>query len=250
MTIKEVERILEIPRATVRYYEKENLIKPQRGDNGYRDYSDEDVELLKKIIVFRKIGKSVENIEDLFDGERKLTEALDDTMIQLQMQMSELQGAMRLCQKMREDGAEISSLDTRVYWNLVDEEEKKGNAFMDITKDIVREEKKIIAKYLGWTDRDGNLYDISGGIRNSIIIVLGMGLAYCAIHKEWNVKNLFWGLRGILSILVIESILAIPMYFLGKKHPWIAKNRNGILIVTAMVLCVVLLILANVLGEL
>ncbi|WP_026518478.1 MerR family DNA-binding transcriptional regulator [Butyrivibrio sp. MC2021] len=30
MTIKEVEQLLEVPRATIRFYEKENLIKPVR----------------------------------------------------------------------------------------------------------------------------------------------------------------------------------------------------------------------------
>lgn len=44
MTIKEVEKCLDIPRATVRYYEKEGLIDPIREENGYRDYSEEDVE--------------------------------------------------------------------------------------------------------------------------------------------------------------------------------------------------------------
>ena len=87
MTIKEVERILEIPRATVRYYEKEKLFKPQREKNGYRDYSDEDVELLKKIIVLRKIGISVEDIEALFYGSKTLAEALEDNMVNLQKQM-------------------------------------------------------------------------------------------------------------------------------------------------------------------
>ena len=114
MTNKEVEQILKIPRATVRYYEKEKLIRPQREDNGYRDYSDEDVERLKKIIILRKIGMSVEDIEDLLDGARTLTGALDDNMLALQRQMSELQGAMNLCKRMKEDGAEISSLDIQV----------------------------------------------------------------------------------------------------------------------------------------
>ena len=34
MTIKEVEQILNIPRATIRYYEKEKLIDPHRIENG------------------------------------------------------------------------------------------------------------------------------------------------------------------------------------------------------------------------
>jgi len=41
MTIKELEQELEIPRATIRFYEKENLISPKRGANSYREYSNE-----------------------------------------------------------------------------------------------------------------------------------------------------------------------------------------------------------------
>ena len=50
MTIKEVETLLEIPRASVRFYEKEGLISPTRSSNSYRDYSEEDVANLMKII--------------------------------------------------------------------------------------------------------------------------------------------------------------------------------------------------------
>ncbi len=66
MTIKELEQELEIPRATIRFYEKENLIAPKRGDNSYREYSEEDVVTLKKIIILRKIGLSVADIKNIF----------------------------------------------------------------------------------------------------------------------------------------------------------------------------------------
>ena len=72
MTIKEMEQILDIPRATIRFYEKEGLINPQREENGYRDYSEEDVERLKKVIIFRKIGFTVSDIEDIFDRAKSL----------------------------------------------------------------------------------------------------------------------------------------------------------------------------------
>ena len=67
MTIKEVEQHLEVPRATVRFYEKEGLINPQRGENGYREYSEEDVTRLREIIIFRKLGMSIRDIEDVLD---------------------------------------------------------------------------------------------------------------------------------------------------------------------------------------
>lgn len=68
MTIKELEQELEIPRATIRFYEKENLISPKRGDNSYREYSNEDVVTLKKIIILRKIGLSVSDIKNFLEG--------------------------------------------------------------------------------------------------------------------------------------------------------------------------------------
>ena len=63
MKIKEVEECLQVPRATIRFYEKEGLINPKKGENGYREYSDYDILILKKIIVLRKLGFSVADIE-------------------------------------------------------------------------------------------------------------------------------------------------------------------------------------------
>ena len=71
MTIKQLEQQLEIPRATIRFYEKEKLINPKRNDNSYREYDDEDVVTLKKIIILRKIGLSVSDIK------KKLLQIID-----------------------------------------------------------------------------------------------------------------------------------------------------------------------------
>ena len=76
MTIKDIEKTLGVPRATIRFYEKEGLINPKREENGYRAYSDEDIEVLKKIIILRKIGLSVNDINDLFDGVKSLSDVL------------------------------------------------------------------------------------------------------------------------------------------------------------------------------
>lgn len=248
MTIKEVEQILNIPRATIRYYEKEKLIDPQRTENGYRDYSDENVELLKKIIILRKIGLSVNDIKELFDGAKTMSEALDENIITLQKQIEELKGAMFLSQKMKNDSVEIDSFVSDIYWNIIDEEEKNGNSFMDIAKDIAKEEKKVIFSYLGWTDKDGNLYDMSKCISHTIISLFAIETIYCLITKDWSLKSLLIGLRGVLSIILIELIISIPMYFLGKKFLWIAKNRVPLLIITALLFAVILLIAANTLG--
>ena len=48
MTIKEIEQATGLPRASVRFYESEGFISPTRGENGYRNYSQSDLDALLK----------------------------------------------------------------------------------------------------------------------------------------------------------------------------------------------------------
>lgn len=236
MTIKEVEQLLEIPRATVRFYEKEGLVNPGRKGNGYRDYTDEDVEKLRKVIILRKISISVEDINDIFDGIKSMNEVLNTNIINLQQQMDELKGAINLSKKMRKDDVEISSLDTGRYWNTINEEEKQGNSFIDIA-DI---EKGVIFKYFSWAD--GKTYNsLAKCIRDIIIAIIITGCLVCIMEKEWTFHNFLGGLTGILIIIIIEVVISVPLYFIGKKFAWVNNNRKKILIITCIVLALILL---------
>ena len=59
MTIKEIETLSGMTRANIRFYEAEGLLSPVREENGYRDYSEEDLETLKKIRLFRTLQFSL-----------------------------------------------------------------------------------------------------------------------------------------------------------------------------------------------
>ena len=66
MTIKEVEKPTGLSRSNVRFYEKEKLIVPVGNErNGYRDYSNSDIENLKKIAYLRTLGISIEDIRSI-----------------------------------------------------------------------------------------------------------------------------------------------------------------------------------------
>lgn len=68
MNIHEIETELGIPRASVRYYEKEGLLSPQRGENNYRIYTQAEVETLKKIRLLRELSMPVETIRAVQRG--------------------------------------------------------------------------------------------------------------------------------------------------------------------------------------
>ena len=99
MTIKELEEILGVPRATIRYYEKEGLINPERKRNDYREYSEDDISKLKKIIIFRKHGFSIREIEDILDGSVDLSAAAQNKIEKLQEGINEMNGALAVCRQ-------------------------------------------------------------------------------------------------------------------------------------------------------
>lgn len=64
-TIKEIAKRLNIPASTIRYYEKQGLLNIQRKNNNYREYSLEDEQKLKLILVMKYSGFSIKEIKAL-----------------------------------------------------------------------------------------------------------------------------------------------------------------------------------------
>ena len=77
MTIIEVESRTGMTRANIRFYEAEGLLSPARGANGYRDYSQEDIEILRRIKLLRTLRMPLEEIKELHRGEKELSAALE-----------------------------------------------------------------------------------------------------------------------------------------------------------------------------
>ena len=66
-----------LPAKTFRYYDDIRLLKPARGDNGYRDYSEEDVHRLRFLQRARSLGFSVAECRQLLSlyGDRSRSSA-------------------------------------------------------------------------------------------------------------------------------------------------------------------------------
>ena len=69
MLMSEVKEKTKLTRKAIEYYEEKGLIKPKREENNYRIYSEEDVERLSKIYIYRKLGCSLDQIKELFESE-------------------------------------------------------------------------------------------------------------------------------------------------------------------------------------
>jgi len=89
MTIRDVEERTGISRANIRYYEAEGLIRPQRRENGYRDYAEEDVRMLLKIKLLRAMDVPLAAVKEAAEGSRSLEQILaelEDELLRRQVQ--------------------------------------------------------------------------------------------------------------------------------------------------------------------
>ena len=105
MTIKEVEERTGLTRSNIRFYEKEKLIAPSRNDkNGYRDYSEKDIENIKKIAYLRTLEISIEDIRNIISDKVPLTEMIEKQATTIQTQIEGLSKAKTMCERMLESG--------------------------------------------------------------------------------------------------------------------------------------------------
>ena len=118
MRIQELERVTGMDRATIRFYEKEELITPKRSENGYRDYTDENAGDLKKIRLLRQLGISIFTIKQLQQGSADFSEVLAQQVKFLSDQIQENKRAKAVCQTIRDDRAVYASLDADHYLRL------------------------------------------------------------------------------------------------------------------------------------
>lgn len=83
MKTNEVEKILGITKHTLRYYEKEGLVHPIKDDNGYRNYSDEDIQTLELIKFLRNLEISIDDIKGIINKDITFKECLEVNKIYL-----------------------------------------------------------------------------------------------------------------------------------------------------------------------
>lgn len=72
MLINEVCRRAGVTKKAVEYYALKGLIAPVSLQNGYRDFSEDDLKRIEKISVYRGLGLSLSEISSILDKESKI----------------------------------------------------------------------------------------------------------------------------------------------------------------------------------
>ena len=146
MRINKVEELVGISKKNIRFYEEKGLLNPMRNaENGYREYSEEDVENLRKIKLFRHLSIPIEEILKLQQGYLTLEDCMRRHIIALDREEENVKQRKSICKQLELSGEQLSNMDTQKYLLLMQEMEKEGVRFMDVERVDKRRKAPIIA---------------------------------------------------------------------------------------------------------
>lgn len=132
MKINEVESLVGITKKNIRFYEAEGLLTPRRNsENGYRDYGEAEVEVLRRIKLLRKLGLPLEEIRQMLSGTHTVGDGMRRHLVTLEREQKNLEQSMELCRRLKDREEPLSALDAQGLLAEMEAMEHQGATFLN-----------------------------------------------------------------------------------------------------------------------
>lgn len=130
MKINEAESLSGVSKKNIRFYEEQGLLRPRRNaENGYREYGEEEVQILLRIRLMRKLGVSIEEIRKMLDGTHTVGDGMRRHLISLEREKRNLEQSMHLCEKLQNVEQPIGALNAQEMLEQMAKLEQGGVRF-------------------------------------------------------------------------------------------------------------------------
>ena len=222
MTIKELEQRTGLPRTSIRFYEQEELLHPERRENNYRDYSEEDARTLKKIKLLRQLSLDLDAIRRLQAGELSLSQALAGQARALEGDRADLERYAQVCQELSRTETSYGELDPEPWLAALEEKSLPLSRRVDPT-----EQDSIAAAPYPWRRFFARALDWA------LAAILWTAFRLLALRWDWagwgadalygyaDAASLWLG--GWLVLLLLEPILLCTWGYTPGK--WLLRLR-------------------------
>lgn len=91
MRLNEVIKQVDLSKRAIKFYEEKGLLKTKRDSNGYRNYTDKDISLLKEISSYRKMGIGLSDIKKILNDKSVLKQILIEKKKEITISQNELE---------------------------------------------------------------------------------------------------------------------------------------------------------------
>ena len=139
MRINEVEALSGVAKKNIRFYEEQGLLSPRRNqENGYRDYGEEEVRVLRQIRLMRKLDVPIEEIRQMLSGKHTVGDGMRRHLVALERERRNLEQSMGLCRELQNQEVPIDALDVEDILARMEQLERSGTSFRDTRKSDVK----------------------------------------------------------------------------------------------------------------
>lgn len=229
MKTHDVEQLLGITKQALIYYEKEGLIKPTRNKNNYREYNQNDIELLQLILTLRSMEISIDDIKLILSDDLSIRYCLKNKQEYFQQEKKKIEIIEN----------KITDYIKRTKVTIVNpKKDAEDNGYIGLyyLDDQIKFDQNIIAvkdiKSINISlccskGEDGRYY----GIYNLYFVYLDINKNYdtysLQLMNNSEVSNLFSYLSS-LDISIDDSLNLMDIYFKTKDPMELYKilNRN------------------------
>ena len=208
MNIKEIEERSGLTRANIRYYEKEGLLSPERRENRYRDYSEKDLDLLKKIRLMRELGISLEQIRRLIENPTDLKEIMCQRVQDMEKEVLELNDAATVCSEIQYEGVSFEGMETDRYFSRLQQLAKEREHGQGIARvqEVIQVDQEPFQAY-PWRRFLARVFDFQ--ICSWLVVLIWNGL----LHQMMG-RGFWYDLLHTVSAMVV--MLFLEPFFLSR----------------------------------
>ena len=139
MKINEVEALVGITKKNIRFYEEKGLLSPSRNsENGYRDYGQAEVDVLRRIKLLRKLGVPIDEIRRMQEGTQTVGDGMRRHLVTLERERQNIDEAVRLCALLKDKERPLSQLDAQSVLEEMEMLEQSGATFQNKQQQDIR----------------------------------------------------------------------------------------------------------------
>lgn len=109
MLISETAKKCNITKKAIQYYVEQGLVNPEVLENGYKDFSKQDMKLLKQIVLYRKLGLSISEIKRVHENYNEVSGILYQRTLELEQEKVKQEILKRLAA-----GEEVENLEQEI----------------------------------------------------------------------------------------------------------------------------------------
>ena len=207
MLINEVESKVGLSKKSIRYYEANNLLTINRDTkNDYRDFSEQDILILRKIKFLRELGVPIKDLKMLKENKLSLNDCIIERMKQIKNEQENYQKTLDMCSEILKNNDTYEDIDITKYFMEISKLNKEGFTMRNLKS---QKSKKIMGAVF------------SSLIFASILIAVLVLIIYLKIKEDnmpWIIFIVFFGIISIpLGAIVYNLVLRIKEILGGEE---------------------------------